>query len=329
LIVKSSEGCTSQEVKSQYINAANFDSDIQVPALICENANAVFTNNTSVPASQTRWIVDGVETYYWYNTLSHTFTKAGQHKLEVINTFNGCEKKVSREIEVKPSPKVNGFIAEVKDPCGAPAKVEFKDTTTGTTSWQWNFNYYYNNSSIHATTKNASYTYQADNLYYIILTAKNAEGCSGTAMQSVSISKPQVGIYLDDNSRHEDCGQLKVKVSARSTGEIQTYSWDFGDGTKSTDANPTHTYTKAGSYIIKLTYKTDNGCTGTVQYHSYVHVREKPKANFSVQSEVCGNTPVQFTNTTTGYVTNYLWDFGDNNGTNYWENHPKHQYQQE
>lgn len=329
LIVKSSEGCTSQEVKSQYINAANFDSDIQVPALICENANAVFTNNTSVPASQTRWIVDGVETYYWYNTLSHTFTKAGQHKLEVINTFNGCEKKVSREIEVKPSPKVNGFIAEVKDPCGAPAKVEFKDTTTGTTSWQWNFNYYYNNSSIHATTKNASYTYQADNLYYITLTAKNAEGCSGTAMQSVSISKPQVGIYLDDNSRHEDCGQLKVKVSARSTGEIQTYSWDFGDGTKSTDANPTHTYTKAGSYIIKLTYKTDNGCTGTVQYHSYVHVREKPKANFSVQSEVCGNTPVQFTNTTTGYVTNYLWDFGDNNGTNYWENHPKHQYQQE
>jgi PKD repeat protein len=36
-------------------------------------------------------------------------------------------------------------------------------------------------------------------------------------------------------------------------------SWDFGDGTKSTLTNPVKTYTKAGSYIVKLTVKNSSG----------------------------------------------------------------------
>ena len=32
-----------------------------------------------------------------------------------------------------------------------------------------------------------------------------------------------------------------------------TYTWDFGDGSVSTDTNPIHTYTAAGSYDVILT----------------------------------------------------------------------------
>lgn len=32
----------------------------------------------------------------------------------------------------------------------------------------------------------------------------------------------------------------------------ETYSWDFGDETNSTESNPTKTYTKAGTYTVKL-----------------------------------------------------------------------------
>jgi PKD repeat protein len=28
--------------------------------------------------------------------------------------------------------------------------------------------------------------------------------------------------------------------------------WDFGDGSKSTDANPSHAYTVAGSYKVQM-----------------------------------------------------------------------------
>ncbi|RME28685.1 MAG: PKD domain-containing protein, partial [Candidatus Zixiibacteriota bacterium] len=40
-------------------------------------------------------------------------------------------------------------------------------------------------------------------------------------------------------------------------GSITAYSWDFGDGATSTAANPTHTYSAAGTYTVTLTV-TDN-----------------------------------------------------------------------
>ena len=38
-----------------------------------------------------------------------------------------------------------------------------------------------------------------------------------------------------------------------STGTIDTYLWDFGDGTTSTSMNPTHLYADTGSYTVTLT----------------------------------------------------------------------------
>jgi len=42
-----------------------------------------------------------------------------------------------------------------------------------------------------------------------------------------------------------------------------TYSWDFGDGTTSTDENPVHTYATAGDYTIVLVASNEAGTTST------------------------------------------------------------------
>ncbi len=47
--------------------------------------------------------------------------------------------------------------------------------------------------------------------------------------------------------------------STDSDGKIVSYLWDFGDGTTSNAPNPTHLYTKAGSYNVKLTITDDKG----------------------------------------------------------------------
>ena|GEM_PF-280925 len=51
--------------------------------------------------------------------------------------------------------------------------------------------------------------------------------------------------------------------SADPDGTIVSYNWDFGDGTTSTLANPSHTYTAAGDYTARLTVTDNGGATAT------------------------------------------------------------------
>jgi beta propeller repeat protein len=52
---------------------------------------------------------------------------------------------------------------------------------------------------------------------------------------------------------------LTVKFTDKSTGSPTSWSWNFGDKTTSTAQNPTHKYTKAGKYTVKLTVKNAAG----------------------------------------------------------------------
>ncbi|OON80882.1 PQQ-dependent sugar dehydrogenase [Streptomyces tsukubensis] len=60
---------------------------------------------------------------------------------------------------------------------------------------------------------------------------------------------------------------LAVKFSSEGSSDPEggklTYAWDFGDGATSTEANPSHTYTKNGTFKPTLTVKDPEGLTGT------------------------------------------------------------------
>ena len=60
-------------------------------------------------------------------------------------------------------------------------------------------------------------------------------------------------------------GQSVVFSSAGSSdpdGSISSYSWNFGDGSTSSSANPSHIYPNAGSYNVSLTVVDNDGATG-------------------------------------------------------------------
>ncbi|MFH9262676.1 ThuA domain-containing protein [Streptomyces sp. NPDC017546] len=64
---------------------------------------------------------------------------------------------------------------------------------------------------------------------------------------------------------------LKVRFSSAGTADGDddplTYAWDFGDGGKSTAANPTYTYKKNGTYTATLTAEDPTGRTGSASVH--------------------------------------------------------------
>ncbi len=49
------------------------------------------------------------------------------------------------------------------------------------------------------------------------------------------------------------------------TGGIVSWSWDFGDNGSSPLQNPTHKYTKSGTYPVKLTVTDGDGSSKTLQ----------------------------------------------------------------
>lgn len=50
---------------------------------------------------------------------------------------------------------------------------------------------------------------------------------------------------------------LTVQFSSNSASDIDSWSWDFGDGSYGSGINPVHTYTSPGTYTVKLTIRTE------------------------------------------------------------------------
>ncbi len=64
---------------------------------------------------------------------------------------------------------------------------------------------------------------------------------------------------------------LTISCTDESTGNITEWSWDFGDGTTSTEPNPSHTYTTQGSYSVALTVTGADGSNTAIRTN-YVYI---------------------------------------------------------
>ncbi len=107
----------------------------------------------------------------------------------------------------------------------------------------------------------------------------------------------------------------------------QTFVWEFGDNTTSTDGGltVTHTYTSIGTYRVRLMAYNPNTCNkGDTSDYFSVTVYPIPKADFDwTPNPPIENTPTRFNNKSIG-ATRYLWQFGD--GESSTEINPVHQY---
>jgi PKD repeat protein len=101
-----------------------------------------------------------------------------------------------------------------------------------------------------------------------------------------------------------------------------TYSWNFGDGSSVSNLeHPSHEYVAEGEYTVTLT--ATNGI-GSDIYAQVVQVGIAPTAVFTHPVTAPAQSPVQFTNQSTGTpALAYVWDFGDGSAISAEEN-PAH-----
>jgi len=102
-----------------------------------------------------------------------------------------------------------------------------------------------------------------------------------------------------------------------------TFKWDFGDGDVSEVANPTHVYSDAGTYIVKLTATGESGSTSSADKTISITYPE-PIAAFSMSKNIAvTGEEITFTNESENAGT-YSWDFGDETSSS--EKNPSHTY---
>ena len=116
-----------------------------------------------------------------------------------------------------------------------------------------------------------------------------------------------------------------VQFTDKSTGDITSWQWDFGDGTPSITWDNTtrpaygkmaHSYTAKGTYTVSLTVSNPAGSNNETKT-SYITVYARPEADFWADAvEVLAGQTVTFTNNSSGGIpsVNYEWDF-DKDGT--------------
>lgn len=184
--------------------------------------------------------------------------------------------------------------------------VDFTNFTTGATSYLWDFG-----DGGTSTDQNPSYTYDADGLYTISLTATNERGCDTTLtfVDMIFVGSPDADFSASPTAAV--CPPLLVTFTNLSTPNATTWVWDFGDSTSSTQQNPQHIYTEPGSFGVQLIVFSDLGCSDTIFMDSLINL-SGPIGSFTYAPDSVGCPPFDITyEATSANATSFTWDFGD------------------
>ncbi len=134
-----------------------------------------------------------------------------------------------------------------------PFEIAFTDVNENTTDWLWTFE---GGTPATSTIQNPTITYSEPGTYAVILTTNTPDG-TFTLDQDINVTTFTVPTA--------DIGQIilsngQVVFSSNATNGL-SYFWDFGDGTTSTQPNPSHVYLEDGTYPVILSVSNPCGST--------------------------------------------------------------------
>jgi len=122
------------------------------------------------------------------------------------------------------------------------------------TTYAWDFG---NGNVGNSQTDTTQFTVGA---HTVSLTVTTADGCTNTVTKDISVVE---GPNADFNAVFDQGSNSFsfINQSTIATGSIDSYLWNFGDASPSSDLeNPNHTYPGQGSFLVSLTVTAGNGC---------------------------------------------------------------------
>ena len=207
---------------------------------------------------------------------------------------------------------VTNFSATPTAGCG-PLGVTFTDQSTNNpTFWSWDFG-----NGQTSSLQNPAVTYATAGSYTVTLIARNASGADVMRKTNFITVYPFPQASFVSNTA-QACAPASIQFTDNSTpgqGTIVSWNWIFGDGSTSTQQNPSHSYTQPGYYSVALTVQNSSGCSNSVSNARFLRIINGIQPNFVFnQSSTACSAPFVGTllNQTAGPGTlSYNWTIGN------------------
>lgn len=222
---------------------------------------------------------------------NHTFAAPGSYTI-CLEAINQCgANTVCQTVTVNCATPIAAFSIQSND-----LGVNFIDQSiNGPTSWLWDFG-----DGTTSTDANPLHIYDAPGSYMVCLTVSSVCGTNQMCTQiQVDCPAPMPSFVYEV----ED---LAVSFTGLVGESVDTWSWDFGDGTTSTEQNPVHDFAVPGTYNICVSIS--NIC-GSNQFCQQVTVScTAPIAGFIFSID---GLNVSYFDQSNGAISNWVWTFGD------------------
>lgn len=215
------------------------------------------SNDTTVCSGPVPLLATGGGTYSWtpFNTLSCDSCPNPTANPTVTTTYvvsieNGCV--VHDTVTV--------FIQNVNATSGNDTTICFGSSVqmnaSGGTTYSWSPATGLSNANI----SNPISTPSVTTTYTVTVT--DALGCVGTSVITITVNPNPISAFIFSPS--VTFIDSTYTFTDQSTGGAVSWLWYFGDGNTSTQQNPTHIYTDAGTYHVCLVITAGTFCSDSI-----------------------------------------------------------------
>jgi len=248
----------------------------------------------------------------------HIYTTADTFSVSLTVTGpGGADTENKQDYIITYAPPLAAFTyEEVAEP---PLTLNFHDNSTGIiTSWQWDFG-----DGDFSTDQHPSHTFAKADTFTVILLVEGPGGSNSKSQNIIVTGGQPIAEFEADSTA--GVRPFSVQFYDRSSGIIDSRTWDFGDGNSSDGQHPVHVYTSADTFTVTLTV-TGPGGSDSMTKTDYIIVREQPPVAAFAANVTTGIKPltVAFADSSTGVITSHVWNFGD--GAQSSDQNPIHTY---
>lgn len=284
-----------------------------LPTARCAGTGLTFTDasNVSNSAGISQWQWDFGDstpvTTFTKGPFQHTYQQPGDYKPTLkVTDKDGCISYASNNpLQVKgPHAAFDASSYLVKP--GTDVSFYNKSNETGgtITSVNWSFG----DGQTSTATGTVVNNYTQSGIHQVVLHVKDNNGCEDTAAKQVKVSS--VGADFTYKSIFANGGSCAPMIFFFTNTSLSYLSsnWSFGDGTSSTEANPTHTYTQPGRYEVILTARGEAGVED--KHIDTIEVKGPYAAIITSSDGGCLEKEIQF-NVINNGAQDFNWDFTD------------------